>query len=101
MSEKSIDQKAETTTNYEKEGSGKLQSVLVTNKHGGYEFIINRLYFFLWCDNAIYYGLLADGIDKVDDYVKADFQIDARDKGSFIREIRTGSNPDIFIFIIQ
>ena len=53
--------------------AGKPQSVLVTNQHGGYDFIINRLFIFFWEDSTIKYGVVAEGIDSDEAYVKADF----------------------------
>lgn len=78
---------------------GKLQSILITNEHAGYDFIINRLYIFFWNDAFIRYGLLSDGIEI--EGKKADFSLDALDSSSYIIEVRTGSNPEMFIFIIQ
>ena len=84
-----------------KEDGGQLQSVLVTNQHGGYDFIINRLFIFFWEDSTIQYGVLSEGIDKKEAYTKADFTLDDLDEYSYIKDLRTGSNPEIFIFAIQ
>ena len=75
--------------------------MLVTNSHAGYEFLINRLFIFMWDDTYIYYGLLADGIHNESDYTKADFSLDGLNKNSYIKDLRTGSNPEVFIFAIQ
>ena len=73
----------------------------MTNQHGGFDFIINRLFIFFWTDSEIMYHYLADGIDKEERYIKANFSIDDLNKDSYIKDVRTGSNPEIFVFVIQ
>ena len=80
---------------------GRLQSVLITDQHAGYEFIINRLYIFFWSDSQILYGPLFNGIDKEDQLIKANISIDDQNPDSYFKDVRTGSNPEMFIFVIQ
>lgn len=77
-----------------------MQSVLITNKHGGYDFLINRLYIFFWNDREMLYSLLSEGIDN-ENLTRADFNIDEHEKDSYILELRTGSNPEIFVFVVH
>jgi hypothetical protein len=46
------------------------------------------------------YGLLSNGIDKQEKLVKANISIDDQNPDSYFKEVRTGSDPEMFIFVI-
>lgn len=62
---------------------------------------MNRKYIFFWDDSTMLYSLLDTGIDDEESYTVADFNIDENEKESYIQELRTGSNPEIFVFVVQ
>jgi len=41
-----------------------------------------------------------EGIDDESKFTTADFEMDADDQDSYIKELRTGSNPYIFVFVV-
>ena len=56
----------------------------MTNKHYGYDFLMNRKYIFFWDDSTMLYSLLDTGIDDEESYTVADFNIDENEKESYI-----------------
>jgi len=77
-----------------------MQSALITNTHDGFDFQINRKYFFIWNDSYMKYHPFDEGIDDESKFTTADFEMDADDQDSYIKELRTGSNPYIFVFVV-
>jgi hypothetical protein len=69
--------------------------------HRGFDFILNRKYIFFWDDMVMKYCLLDQGIDKEEEFTIADFNHDENETESYIKEIRTGSNPYIFVFVVH
>lgn len=59
--------------------SSRMQSALVTDTHDGFDFLINRKYFFIWNDSYMKYHPLDEGIDDEEKFTTADFEMDADD----------------------
>ena len=47
------------------------------------------------------YSEVENGIDNEEGFTVADFAIDENEKDSYIKELRTGSNPHIFVFVVH
>jgi hypothetical protein len=62
---------------------------------------MNRKYIFFWNDSDMNYSPIEEGIDNQDNFTSADFFIDEYEKDSYIKELRTGSNPHIFVFVVH
>jgi len=62
---------------------------------------MNRLYIFFWSDSKILYGPLSNGIGNQESLTQANISIDDLNPCSYFKEVRTGSDPEIFIFVIQ
>lgn len=77
-----------------------MQSALVTNTDDDFDFQINRKYLFFWNESYIKYHPIDEGIDDESKFTTADFEMDADDQDSYIKELRTGSNPYIFVFVV-
>jgi hypothetical protein len=77
-----------------------MQSVYITKEHGGVDFIINRLYIFFWNDLEIKFCKLSEGIlDK--NFVTVNFRQNNDELTSYIKDVRTGSDPNLFIFVVH
>jgi hypothetical protein len=81
-------------------GQESLQSIYVTKKHGGIDYLINRSNLFFWSDYTIKYCYLKDGINHENNFVQVNFRQDNIEKFSYFRDLRTSSDPDMFVFIV-
>ena len=78
-----------------------MQSLLVTDTHGAYDFEINTQNLFLWNDSLIKFCYLSDGIDNPQKYQEVNFSQDNVEKISYFNDLRTCSDPSIFVFTVH
>ena len=76
------------------------QDLYVAPDHKFTSFIMNKQYILIW-DTKVIRALDLKKKFCHKNLVLLDFQIDKDDPESFIKEVRTGSNPEIVVLIVQ
>ena len=77
-----------------------MQSIYVTDEHGGVDYIINKLNLFFWSDQWIKFCYLSDGIEDETKFTRVNFRQDNVDSFSYFKDLRTASDPNMFVFIV-
>ena len=73
----------------------------MTDTHGAYDFEINTENLFLWNDSTIKFCNLVDGIDDQSKYQTVNFTQKNVEQISYFKDLRTCSDPGIFVFTVQ